>query len=109
VTFDDAAKTNTTATFSVPGSYTLMLNADDGLHAVARDAVVITVTRSIVLNIAQNGTTATVTWVGGTAPFALEETVGLFPPQWNTLLTTNSQTVVIPVSGSTGFYRVRGQ
>ncbi|HXT40084.1 MAG TPA: hypothetical protein VN887_08675, partial [Candidatus Angelobacter sp.] len=109
VIFGDATKTNTIATFSVPGSYSLMLNADDGVHAVARDAVVITVTRSIVLTIAQNGTNATVTWLGGTAPFVLETTDELSSPRWSALITTNSQTVVIPVSDNAGFYRVRGQ
>ncbi len=33
----------TTATFNIPGSYTLMLSADDGTHAVAYDAAVIQV------------------------------------------------------------------
>lgn len=33
----------TTATFGVPGTYTLMLSADDGTHAVAYDAAVIQV------------------------------------------------------------------
>ena len=86
-----------------------MLNADDGVHAVARDAVVITVTQSIVLTIAQNGTNATVTWTGGTAPFVLETTDELSLPRWSALITTNSQTVVIPISDNAGFYRVRGQ
>ena len=35
----------TTASFSAPGVYTLMLSADDGVHAVAYDAVVVSVTR----------------------------------------------------------------
>jgi hypothetical protein len=43
VTFANSAQANTTATFNAPGTYTLMLSADDGVHAVAYDAVVITV------------------------------------------------------------------
>ena len=43
VTFGDSTQANTTATFSSSGTYTLMLSADDGVHAVAYDAVVITV------------------------------------------------------------------
>ena len=46
VTFGNAAQTNTTAKFSAPGVYTLELSADDGVHAVAYDAVVITVTNA---------------------------------------------------------------
>ena len=44
VGFGNATATTTTATFSVPGTYTLMLSATDGVHAVAYDAVIITVT-----------------------------------------------------------------
>src|SRR5206468_2470354 len=51
VTFGNAAQTNTTANFSAPGVYTLELSADDGIHAVAYDAVVVTVTNAIHLTI----------------------------------------------------------
>ncbi|MEO5713474.1 MAG: hypothetical protein ABIT37_08285 [Luteolibacter sp.] len=44
VVFGNAAAAATTAVFSVPGTYTLMFSAADGIHAVAYDAVVITVT-----------------------------------------------------------------
>ena len=43
VTFGNSAQANTTATFSSPGTYTLMLSADDGVHAVAYDAVIVSV------------------------------------------------------------------
>lgn len=39
VTFGNAAQPVTTATFSLPGTYTLMLSGSDGVHAVAYDAV----------------------------------------------------------------------
>ena len=44
VTFGNSASTSTSATFGAPGTYTLMLSATDGIHAVAYDAVIITVT-----------------------------------------------------------------
>ena len=44
-----AAQAVTTASFSVPGTYTLMLSAADGIHAVAYDAVVIHVVLTPVL------------------------------------------------------------
>jgi hypothetical protein len=44
VTIADPARPATTAIFSLPGVYTLMLSADDGIHAIACDAVLITVT-----------------------------------------------------------------
>ena len=43
VTFSNSAQASTTATFSLPGTYTLMLSADDGVHAVAYDAVIVSV------------------------------------------------------------------
>ncbi len=44
VVFGNAAAAATTATFTAPGKYTLMLSAADDVHAVAYDATVITVT-----------------------------------------------------------------
>ncbi|MEO5917624.1 MAG: hypothetical protein ABIS50_25565 [Luteolibacter sp.] len=44
VVFGNATNAITSATFGIPGKYTLMLSAADNIHAVAYDAVVITVT-----------------------------------------------------------------
>jgi hypothetical protein len=54
VTFANAASPATTATFTAPGTYTLMLSATDGVHAVAYDAAVITVTLNPVVSTAGN-------------------------------------------------------
>lgn len=43
VTFANAAQPSTTATFSLPGRYTLALSVADGVHAVAYDPVAIDV------------------------------------------------------------------
>lgn len=43
VTFTSTNQAATTATFHAPGDYTLMFSAENGVHAVAYDAVVITV------------------------------------------------------------------
>jgi len=109
VTFGDATKTNTTATFSAPGAYTLMLGADDGVHSVARDAVVITVIQPIVVNIAQASTNVTISWLGGSPPFVLEESDTLPAALWSPLLSTNSSPVTVPVANRASFFRVRGQ
>ncbi len=42
--FANASQAATTATITAPGTYTFMLSADDGTHAVAYDAVVVRVT-----------------------------------------------------------------
>jgi hypothetical protein len=47
VTFGNSAQAATTATFSLPGIYTLMLSANDGVHAVAYNAVNIHVSVSV--------------------------------------------------------------
>jgi hypothetical protein len=44
VSFGNANQASTTVTISGPGTYTFMLSADDGTHAVAYDAVVVRVT-----------------------------------------------------------------
>jgi hypothetical protein len=44
VSFANASQPVTTATISGPGTYTFMLSADDGTHAIAYDAVVVRVT-----------------------------------------------------------------
>lgn len=44
VSFANASQASTIATLNAPGTYTFMLSADDGTHAVAYDAVVVRVT-----------------------------------------------------------------
>jgi hypothetical protein len=65
VMLGNAAAAVTTATFSVPGTYTLMLSAADGVHAVAFDATVISVTL-----------TPTITTVGNDVHLAFPTAVG---------------------------------
>ena len=73
VIFGDASQTNTTATFNATGVYILELRTNDGVHAVAYDAVVITVTGAINVSILRNGTNVTVNWTGGVAPCVVEQ------------------------------------
>ncbi len=47
VNFGNASVASTTATFSAPGTYILMLSADDGVHAKTFDAVNITVANTV--------------------------------------------------------------
>ena len=44
VVIGNPAQASTTATVNTPGTYTFLLSADDGVHAVAYDAVVVRVT-----------------------------------------------------------------
>ncbi len=108
VTFGDATRTNTTANFSAPGVYTLMLSADDGVHAVAYDAVVVTVTPAITVMIARAGANLNLTWTGGAPPFVVERTDFLPASSWSGVVTTSSQSVSVPLTNTNGFFRVRG-
>lgn len=109
VTFGNASQTNTTAAFSAPGTYTLMLSGEDGVHAVAYDAVVVAVTPAIRVTISSAGTNATISWTGAGPPYILEQASTFSPAVWSTLLMTNVQSATIPFGPSNQFFRVRGQ
>jgi hypothetical protein len=108
VTLANAVQTNTTATFNAPGVYTLMLSAADGVHAVAYDAVVITVSPVILLTIARAGTNVNLTWTGGSPPFVVERANATTGALWSGVLTTSVQSANLRMSGSAGFFRVKG-
>jgi hypothetical protein len=108
-TFADATRTNTTVSFSAPGIYTLLLSADDGVHAIAYDAAVFTVAQGISVTISRNGSDVLLNWSGGSAPFVIERAAALTPAVWQPLLTNTQSSATLPPSDPTGFYRVRAQ
>lgn len=108
--FGNTALTNTTVTFNTNGVFTLMLSADDGVHAVAYDATVITVgsaAPAIQVAITQSNTNANLTWTGGTPPFVIERTYTL-PAAWGGVVTTSQQNASVPITNASAFFRVRG-
>jgi len=109
VTFGDAAQTNTTAMFSAPGSYTLMLSASDGVHALAYDAVVITVVQPINVALVRAGTNVNLSWTGGGPPYVLERATVLASNTWSSVVTTNQQRATAAIGATNEFFRVRGQ
>jgi len=109
VTFGNAAQTNTTATFSAAGVYTLELSADDGNHAVAYDAAVITVANVIKLSVTGAGMNANLSWTGGTPPFVVERANALPANRWSGVTTTSLQYASMSMTNTAGFFRVRGQ
>jgi hypothetical protein len=109
VTFGNEAQTNTTASFSAPGIYTLELSANDGVHAVAYDAVIITVVNGISVSITLTGTNVNVSWTGGSPPFVVQRTGALPASSWSDIVTTSAQSTNIPITNTTGFFRVTGQ
>ena len=107
VQFADATNTNTVVTFSAPGSHTLMLSADDGLHAVAYDAVIVQVTDAIQLRAIRAGTNIQLNWSGGSAPFELESMQAFPTSSWDPVLTTDAREASLPVANDQQFFRVR--
>jgi hypothetical protein len=109
VTFGNAALTNTTATFSTPGVYTLELSGDDGIHAVAYDAAVFTVTNALIVSIVRSGTNMNLSWTGGTAPFVVQQSGNLLTNSWSNVTTTSLQSASVPMTNKTQFFRVQSQ
>jgi hypothetical protein len=107
--FGDPSLTNTTVTFSAPGQYTLLLSASDGVHAIAYDAVALNVTQGINLVIRRSGTNVGLNWTGGMAPFVIERTSSLDPPDWQPCLTNSLSNATLPATNASGFLRVRAQ
>lgn len=108
VTLTSASQTNTTATFTTPGSYTLMLSASNGIHCVAYDAVVINVTSAIVISLTKSGSNLNLTWSGGTPPFVVEHATNFPAISWSGVLTTTVQNASFPITPGQAFFRVRG-
>jgi hypothetical protein len=109
VTFGNASLTNTTANFSAPGVYTLELSADDGVHTVAYDAVVITVSQTFSFVATRTGSNVNLSWTGGVPPFVVERTDALPASSWTGVVTTGTQNASAPITGTNGFFRVKGQ
>ncbi len=109
VNLADASQTNTTATFSTPGIYTLELSANDGIHAVAYDAAVVTVTQGPAVSLTTAGQNLVLSWTKGTPPYTVETSPLMPGLTWSALLTTNSQSATLPMTGAGALFRVRGQ
>lgn len=109
VTFGNTNQTNTTAAFNLPGQYTIMLKADDGIHTPAYDAVIITVQDAIQMSIQRASSNVVLRWAGGTAPFELQSSPVLPPTQWVSVGTFTTNTATVPHDSNVMFFRVRGQ
>jgi hypothetical protein len=107
VQFGNAALTNTTASFNAPGVYTLELSAADGVHAVAYAVVTLTATNAISLTLAPAGPNLHLTWQGGSAPYVVQQTPFLPATAWTPVATTSVQTLTLPITNQTEFFRVQ--
>jgi len=106
--FASASQTNTSVSFTAPGVYTLILSADDSVHSVAYDAVIITVTNGIALSLSVSGTNANLNWAGGSPPYVLQQSDSFPPNSWSGVITTSQASASVPLSRSNRFFRVQG-
>jgi len=86
----------------------LRLSASSGVHAVAYDAVVITVAPLITLGISRLHSNRHLSWTGGTPPFVIEQTTNFPPAFWISILTTAIQGASFPIAPGQTYFRVRG-
>lgn len=108
--FSAPNQTNSTVTFNAAGTYTLLLSATDGLHPVAYDAVVVSVASNpSISGLTRNGTNVILSWTGGSAPFVLERKNTLSDPTWTPVQTNSVSPATLPLTGQTGYFRIRGQ
>ena len=107
VVFNDASKTNATATFSALGQYILMLSANDGTHSVAYDAAIVTVANALTASISRTPTGAELNWNGSAPSYVIEQTTQIGNAPWTPVLTTSVYTASIPFTNQVAFYRIR--
>ena len=63
-----------------------------------------------ILGITISGSNATITWEGGTGPFTVQRKDALTDANWTTVGSpTSTRSATVPVTGSTGFFRIVGQ
>ena len=113
VNFGNATQAATTATFSLPGTYTLMLSADDSVHAVAYDAVTIDIVLAAEGSISGNDFVVQFPTLAGRT-YQVEESPDLSPTSWTTVagnIAGNGGLIQILVAGALSrtqrFYRVK--
>jgi hypothetical protein len=113
VAFTAPDQPDTCATFSADGVYTLLLSADDGIHAVAYDAVI--VHAGWELQIERNDPSMTLRFPTDTGrTYQLERSPDLAPHNWSAVgapVLGNGEEVEIDVPGGSAdsrqFFRVR--
>ena len=109
VNFGNATNAATAATFSAPGIYTLMLSAADGVHAVAYDAVIVTVTPLVTSAFLSGGNNVTFGWLTSSAPYFVEKTTNLLPPNWVVIQTNTGSNAMITIGPgeNAAYFRLR--
>lgn len=85
------------------------LSASDGIHAVAYDAMVVTVTNTVTVSIGTSGSSVELNWQGGIGPYVVQATGQLSPPAWHNVVTTSVQNASVPLTNTTEYFRILSQ
>ena len=109
VSFGNADSANTTATFSTPGNYVVMLKAADDVHTPAFDAVQVTVTEVDddfgVVRVMRTGSEIELAWDGPATNYTVQSSADL--EEWSTLASIAQTRFRVPAAISHQFFRVR--
>jgi hypothetical protein len=113
VTFGNPASAGTTATFSLPGTYILMLSAADNVHAVAYNAITVNVTLPVTASVSGSNFIVQFPTLSGRT-YRVEQSADLSGTSWTTAVDNiagNGALKQVPVTGALQnprrFYRVK--
>jgi hypothetical protein len=95
-----------TATFKAPGQYRLVLSADDSIHPVSYDAIIVMVSTNFAITATAQGSSAKLNWDYMTGGFVLEQALEFPPIQWTPVFTNFSTSTTRPMTNSSAFWRL---
>jgi len=67
------------------------------------------VTNVIIVPIVHSGSNVNFSWTGGVAPYVVQRADALPATMWSDLGTLNGNSTNLPVTNTTGYFRVKGQ
>ena len=107
--FADSTSASTTATFSALGQYILLLEAADGVHTPAYDAIRVTVSPEAAtfnsIRIARTGPDFTLSWDGSNGSYTVQESATP-TGSWTDLAAISGTSFEITPTGNHRFFRV---
>ena len=83
-----------------------MLSANDGVHAIAYDAVNVSVAAPLTTTAVRGGNSIELTWNGSAPNSVIEQSLNL-PAQWTPILTASVRNASIPMTNVMSFFRIR--
>src|SRR5262249_33564756 len=80
------------------------------LSSSATMTINVTAAPSILASVALQGTSLSINWSGGIAPYQVQMSTNLGSPDWQTIVgPTNTTSITLTPSNDAAFYRISGQ